>query len=99
MAWLTGSYLQGEKVTIDRTMEGAGKEEIMAAARRAMEAAHAALENLDATTLNDEVDFFAGPMSRRRIVFLLNDHLTHHRGQIIVYARMKGVKPPSYRGW
>jgi len=99
VAWLTGSYLNGEKVTIDRTMEGASKEEILATARKAMEAAHVALQNLDASTLDDEVDFFAGPMSRRRIVFLLNDHLTHHRGQIIVYARMKGIKPPSYRGW
>lgn len=99
VAWLTGSYLHGEKVTVERTMENASKEEVIATARKALEAAHSALQNLDASTLDDEVNFFAGPMSRRRIVFLLNDHLTHHRGQIIVYARMQGIKPPSYRGW
>lgn len=99
VAWLTGSYLFGEKVSVEGTMENASKEEVIATARKAMEAAHAALQNLDASTLDDEVQFFAGPMSRRRIVFLLNDHLAHHRGQIIVYARMQGIKPPPYRGW
>ena len=28
---------------------------------------------------------------------LLLDHATHHRGQIVVYLRMNGIKPPEYR--
>ena len=49
--------------------------------------------------LDEEVQFFAGPMSKRQILVLMNDHLTHHRGQMIVYVRLKGVKPPAYKGW
>jgi hypothetical protein len=26
-------------------------------------------------------------------------HQTHHRGQLVVYLRLKGIKPPQYRGW
>ncbi|NJL74904.1 MAG: hypothetical protein HC892_07620 [Saprospiraceae bacterium] len=30
---------------------------------------------------------------------LMNDHLTHHRAQMIVYLRLKDVQPPKYVGW
>ncbi len=45
------------------------------------------------------VDFFAGPKTKRQLMALMQDHLTHHRGQVIVYLRLKGIKPPKYRGW
>jgi uncharacterized damage-inducible protein DinB len=32
--------------------------------------------------------------------FLLNrDHITHHRGAMVIYLRLKGIKPAHYRGW
>ncbi len=54
---------------------------------------------LDSTELNKEVDFFAGPKSVRQIINLLDDHSTHHRGQLMVYLRLNGLEPPRYRGW
>ena len=45
------------------------------------------------------VEFFAGPKTKRQLMALMQDHLTHHRGQVIVYLRLKGIKPPKYRGW
>lgn len=38
-------------------------------------------------------------MTRRQILLLLHDHQTHHIGQVIVYLRLKGIKPPAYVGW
>lgn len=99
VAWLTSSYLNGISVEVDDQMEGATKTEVMAVVQQALEAAKKALQSLEPETLNDEITFFAGPMRRRRIVFLLHDHLTHHRGQAIIYARLKGITPPRYRGW
>ena len=49
--------------------------------------------------LNEKVDFISGPMTRRRILMLMTDHVTHHRGQLVVYLRMKNVEPPKYIGW
>jgi uncharacterized damage-inducible protein DinB len=55
--------------------------------------------NLSAKQLDDTVPFFAGPLTRRQILLLLHDHQTHHVGQLIVYLRLKGIKPPAYVGW
>jgi len=49
--------------------------------------------------LYEVVPFFAGPMTRRQILILMHDHQTHHVGQMIVYLRLKGIKPPAYVGW
>ncbi len=38
-------------------------------------------------------------MTERQIINLMNDHLTHHRAQAIVYLRLNGVMPPKYVGW
>ena len=43
--------------------------------------------------------FFAGPKSKFQILNLLEDHVTHHRGQLIVYLNFKNSIPPSFIGW
>jgi hypothetical protein len=58
-----------------------------------------AIKNVDLNKLNVTNKFFAGHKSKRQIIHLMNDHATHHRGQIIVYLRLNGIKPPRYRGW
>lgn len=99
VAWLTHDYLGGPKMKIDRDMPGATKEEVLNVLKTALAGAQQALRAFPADQLDDTVDFFAGPMSKRKIILLLHDHLTHHRGQAIVYARLKGITPPRYRGW
>jgi uncharacterized damage-inducible protein DinB len=27
---------------------------------------------------------------------MIADHITHHRGQMLVYMRLNGLKPPRY---
>ena len=34
--------------------------------------------------------------TRRQMFMLQADHVTHHRGQLLVYLRLKGVVPPVY---
>jgi len=36
---------------------------------------------------------------RSDIFFLIRDHMTHHRAQMILYLRMNNITPPRYRGW
>jgi len=38
--------------------------------------------------LKEVVAFFAGPKTKLQILNLLQDHVTHHRGQIIVYLNL-----------
>jgi len=59
-----------------------------------------AVETLTEERWEEEVtNFFAGPKSRRVIVYLLQDHATHHRAQVLIYMRLLGLTPPRYRGW
>ena len=100
MLWLSGSYLGGEKAEFDLSGDvNYGKDELLSMLRQGFRLSKEAVSQLAKADLQEPVTFFAGPMNKRQIVTLMNDHMTHHRGQIIIYLRLKGIKPPPYRGW
>lgn len=98
MQWLSAAYLMGEKAgEVDAaTMDKAAVIKWLASAYDIGSKAHATIKS---EQLNETVNFFAGPMSRRQMLLLMHDHQTHHAGQLIVYLRLKGIKPPPYIGW
>lgn len=60
----------------------------------------AAVSDLPEERWDEEVsNFFAGPKSKRVIIYLLQDHATHHRAQLLIYMRLLDLTPPRYRGW
>ncbi len=97
--WLSTTYLAGESVGFDLKSTDYSKKEIIKMLETTYDLAGKAIEKTEMEELEEKVDFFAGPKTKRQIITLLNDHSTHHRGQIIIYLRMKGIKPPRYRGW
>ncbi len=99
MVWLSSSYLDGKHTSIDPTKAGDSKKEIIGMLEQAFAYARETIDGLEEKGLNETVDFFAGTMTKRRILLLMTDHVTHHRGQLVVYLRMNNVVPPSYRGW
>lgn len=100
MIWLTTSYLGGEGLaSADTDAPPTQKEDVIRLVRESFEYTAATFAAFDMTEIDQEVEFFAGTMSKRKIFFLIADHLTHHRGQLVVYLRLNGIKPPGYRGW
>ncbi len=103
MVWLSSSYLSTGKPPLPakelESLTGASKEDILKALGQSLDYAAMALKNLDPNQMNEPVNFFAGPMTKRQILMLMNDHLTHHRAQAIVYLRLNGLVPPKYTGW
>ena len=99
MVWLSSSYLEGSKTHVDPSKSGNSKKEIIAMLEKAFAYGTQTLNQMTEKDLNEQVDFFAGTMSRRRILLLMTDHVTHHRGQLVVYLRLKNVEPPKYVGW
>jgi len=97
--WLCSSFLEGEPTEIDPSAAVNSKKEIVHMLEKTFGYATETISGLTEKDLDESVDFFAGKMTRRRIMFLLTDHVTHHRGQLVVYLRMKNIEPPSYRGW
>lgn len=97
--WLSSSYLSipipaEKKDTLQKT-----KAQVLKIVAEAYDFGAMAHKQLLTAQLDEMVKFFAGPKSKRQILFLLHDHQSHHFGQLIVYARLRGIKPPPYVGW
>lgn len=75
------------------------KTTVRAVVEQTYDYAIAVMTAFDTRQLSDTVDFFAGPMTKLQIANLINDHQTHHRGQLLIYLRLQGVEPPRYIGW
>ena len=54
------------------------------------------ISNFDLNRLEERLDYFGADRTKRQILLLLADHITHHRGQMLVYMRLNGLKPPRY---
>jgi uncharacterized damage-inducible protein DinB len=99
MYWLSSSYLKGENLSLDIKDTNQSVSEIKRQFQEIGTYTLSVLRNLSENDLEAKVSFFAGNFSRWQIVHLLHDHHTHHRGQLIVYLRLNGIKPPKYVGW
>jgi len=99
IVWLCSSYLDGSKTHIDPSATGNSKKEIIAMLEKVFAYASQTIDAMSEKDLNTQVSFISGDMTKRRILMLMTDHVTHHRGQLVVYLRMKNVEPPKYVGW
>ncbi|MDF0708478.1 DinB family protein [Flagellimonas okinawensis] len=54
------------------------------------------ISNFDQNRLGERLDYFGADRTKRQILLLLADHITHHRAQMLVYMRLNGLKPPRY---
>lgn len=54
------------------------------------------LKNTNEETLGQTEKVWYGTVSKNYILQAMESHLAHHRGQMIVYLRLKGITPPSY---
>jgi uncharacterized damage-inducible protein DinB len=43
----------------------------------------------------EEVNFFARPLPRWHVLFVAQDHTTHHCGQAVLYLNARGITPPT----
>ena len=99
MKWLSTAFLfskENKQVADTTKMDKAA---VMKYISDAYDQGLSAHQMLSKKQLDEVVPFFAGPITRRQILILMHDHQTHHVGQLIVYLRLKGIKPPAYVGW
>ncbi len=72
------------------------KEEMIATIDKTFDETIKLIEQFDPAHLDDELDYFGLNRTKRQIFLLLADHVTHHRGQMLVYMRLNGHAPPRY---
>lgn len=99
MDWLSTSYFTDEKYDKKKDNTKYSKEEIISMLEKSFDNVFENIKNSKPESLKEKVEFFAGPKTKLQILNLLQDHVTHHRGQLIVYLNLNEIVPPKYVGW
>jgi len=102
MLWLGNTYftdLPYEKQSLNNSNSPSGKAAIIDALKVSFDSVYEFVAAATEEDLKGTVAFFAGPKSRIQILNLLQDHVTHHRGQLVVYLNLNSIEPPQYSGW
>ena len=97
--WLSTTYFSGQKYDKKETVKGQSKAQVILEIIASFDAAKLRIQNLKEDELAHKVDFFAGSKSKLQILNLMQDHVTHHRAQILVYLNLNQIQPPKYIGW
>jgi len=101
MDWHSQSLLVGREARVWQTdkvykVKGKSKNEMIRLIEKTFDDSIKLITAFDKAKLNDSLDYFGLKRTKRQILLLLSDHITHHRGQMLVYLRLKGFTPPRY---
>ena len=99
MNWLGTTHFSGEKYVKKEAVKGLSKAQIIEAIKASFDTAKGVVQKTNDVELSQKVPFFAGPKSKLQILNLMQDHVTHHRAQILVYLNLNQIQPPKYVGW
>jgi len=97
-AWLRNQYkfLSGEELRKNRPKS---KEELHSSLEEFFEFLHEFLLEVSEEELEQKVELWFGTISKASLLMTMENHLAHHRGQLVIYLRQLGYNPPSYIGW
>ena len=101
MDWHSQSLMGGRKARDWETdtelkVDQKNKKEMMETLDKTFDTTIGFVQNFDQSRLDETLDYFGSTRTKRQILLLLVDHITHHRSQMLVYMRLKGIKPPRY---
>jgi len=54
------------------------------------------IKDFDTTQLNNTIAYGELERTKRQVLMILSDHITHHRAQMLVAMRLNGLVPPRY---
>ncbi len=99
--WHSQSLLGGRESREWKTdtiykVDNKSKEEMIATVDKTFHETIEFIKKFDTVRMGDELDYFGLNRTKRQIFLLLSDHITHHRGQMLVYMRLNGLVPPRY---
>ncbi|HLT05922.1 MAG TPA: DinB family protein [Cyclobacteriaceae bacterium] len=95
---LTQGFMLGEDPGFKLDAKPQTKEELRKFINDCYDYGKATISKLTEAQLAEKIDTFAGKVSRRQMLGLIDDHATHHRGAAVSYIRSNGIEPPAFRG-
>ena len=78
---------------------GRSKKEMIQIINREFERTAKLISTFNPARLGETGTYDKFTRTRRQFLMLMADHVTHHRGQMLVYLRLKGITPPKYIGF
>ncbi len=100
--WLSSTYikeepnpLKGKKVNSNEI----NKEQVKQFVKDAYEYGLKVMTELEEKSLSKEFNWNGGKLNKYQFLNLIQDHQTHHVGQLIVYLRINNIEPTKYIGW
>ncbi len=101
MDWHSQSLMGGREARDWNTdtelkVDNKSKKEMIATIDRTFEKTIEFISNFDINKMEERLDYFGSDRTKRQVLMLLADHITHHRGQMLVYMRLNGLVPPRY---
>jgi len=101
MLWLGTTHFSDQKFDRNSLKENLpnSKKDVIDALTHSFDYVYQQIKKTEPADFSTTVDFFAGKKTKLQILNLLQDHVTHHRGQLIVYLNLNEIKPPQYVGW
>jgi len=103
LVWLSSTYISEKKQSFPiekEILQQYDKRELLKIVDESYQFALDKIRLIDSTTLQKTFPWGkSGQMNKYQFLNLIQDHQTHHRGQLIVYLRLSGITPPKYIGW
>ncbi|MCP5052133.1 MAG: DinB family protein [bacterium] len=96
-----GSKIKGVNPPKERpSAEGKSKAEVIDMVKKGFQFATEAINGLTNEEAHKKIHLFGDfHLEKANVVRLMNNHMTHHRGGLVIYLRLKGKKPPQFRGY
>jgi uncharacterized damage-inducible protein DinB len=80
----------------DYKVDGLSKQQIISVLESEFERVTELITDFDPSRLDETSTYGKFTRTRRQFFMLMADHVTHHRAQLLVYLRLKGIMPPKY---
>ena len=98
--WLNSTFVANESNPIkDAKLDDLSKNDLIKSLKDVFTYVEKSASVISDKQSKDPVIFAGVIMDKKRIFYLMRDHLTHHRAQCITYLRLNNIEPPKYRGW
>jgi uncharacterized damage-inducible protein DinB len=101
MDWHSQSLMGGREARdwdtdTELKVDKKSKKEMIATIEKTFDTTIEFISNFEVKRLEERLDYFGSDRTKRQVLLLLADHITHHRGQMLVYMRLNDIKPPRY---
>ncbi len=100
--WLSSTYISEQNNPIKDKKHNPSqmnKDEVLEFLESSFNYSFNVISELQENTLSKTFNWGTQKLNKYQFLNLIQDHQSHHIGQLIVYLRLNNIDPPKYIGW